>query len=94
MTGKRRLTTRISVGANGEADGSSGFPSISGDGRYVAFASRAGNLIAGPARGGGVLNIYVYDRSSATTVRISAAPDGTPGSKDSEYPITSPTDAS
>ena len=37
-----------------------------------------------------MLNIYVYDRSSATTVRISAAPDGTPGGKDSEYPITSP----
>jgi Tol biopolymer transport system component len=84
------VTTRISVGANGEADGSSEFPSISGDGRYVAFASRAGNLMAGPARDGGVLNIYVYDRSSATTVRVSAAPDGTPGGKDSEYPITSP----
>ena len=42
------LATRVSTDANGsQADGSSSVSSISSDGRYVAFASDATNLVAG-----------------------------------------------
>ena len=50
--------TRVSVpDGGGEADGASTTPSISGDGRCVAFASLATNLLAGDTNG--VYDIYV-----------------------------------
>ncbi|KAA3609159.1 MAG: hypothetical protein DWQ01_10090 [Planctomycetota bacterium] len=57
-----RTTVRVSVDSNGiEADGGeSRWPSISDDGRFVAFHSRAGNLAAGMAPG--ILHAYVHDR--------------------------------
>lgn len=55
-------TTRVSVGAGGaQADRSSLFPSISGDGRRVAFQSAATNLITPPYTGGKT-QIFVRDR--------------------------------
>ncbi len=44
--------SRVSVGSAGVEGNSNSFrPSISGDGRFVAFASRAGNLVAGDTNG-------------------------------------------
>ena len=41
------LTTRVSVAKSGEeANGISGLPSLSADGKYVLFLSRANNLVA------------------------------------------------
>ena len=41
-------TTRVSVDSNGaQANGISGVPAISADGRYVAFESDATNLVSG-----------------------------------------------
>ena len=52
---------RVSVGSDGSAtDGPSITPTISDDGRYVAFASRATNLVA-PAPSGAFEQIYVAD---------------------------------
>ncbi|MFN8643863.1 MAG: hypothetical protein U0802_20210 [Candidatus Binatia bacterium] len=52
---------RVSVGSDGaETDGPSITPVISDDGRYVAFASRATNLVA-PSPGGAFEQIYVAD---------------------------------
>jgi len=48
---------------------------LSGDGRYVAFASAAGNLVAGDTNGG--FDAFVRDRSSGLTTRVSLASDGT-----------------
>lgn len=43
--GPRVLTFRVSAGANGlQGSAASNFPSISADGRYVAFVSKANNL--------------------------------------------------
>ncbi|MEP6593046.1 MAG: hypothetical protein ABJC51_05110, partial [Acidobacteriota bacterium] len=65
-------TTRISVSNGGlQGDAASGWPSVSGDGRYVAFASDASNLIAGEANG--VRYVYLYDRLANTTRRVSGA---------------------
>lgn len=52
---------RVSVGSDGAAgDGPSITPAISDDGRYVAFASRATNLVV-PAPSGAFEQIYVAD---------------------------------
>lgn len=53
-------TTRVSVGPGGvEANGASITPSMSADGRCVAFASAATNLLPGTPDTNGVLDIYV-----------------------------------
>jgi hypothetical protein len=68
-------TTLVSVGAGGvEANGFSNCPSISADGRYVAFSSTAGNLVAGDTNG--TSDVFVRDRVLGTTVRASVVGDG------------------
>ena len=63
-------TSRVSVTPDGgNADGNSQQPALSTDGRYVAFESDATNLVAGETSAG--TNIYVYDRQTQTTERVS-----------------------
>jgi hypothetical protein len=65
-------TTRVSVGPGGvQANAGSTNPAISGNGRYVAFASYATNLVAGDANGN-LLDVFVYDRNLGVTELISA----------------------
>jgi Tol biopolymer transport system component len=52
-------------------------PSISGDGRYVAFGSAASNLIVGDS--GGYFDVFVRDRLTGTTERVSVGTGGVPG---------------
>ncbi len=62
---------RVSVGAGGlEADGPSVTPSISADGRYVAFRSSATNLFFFFDTNA-VDDVFVYDRQLGVTERIS-----------------------
>lgn len=71
-------TTRASVASDGaEANGRSIRASISADGRYVAFASWASNLV--PDDTNGQPDIFVHDRQTGATVRASVASDGTEG---------------
>jgi len=75
MTG---TTERVSVGARGaQGDAGSFAPAISADGRYVAFASYAGNLVAGDSARSA--DVFVRDRLTGTTVRASVDSDGRPG---------------
>ncbi len=68
-------TTRVSVSSGGaQADGDSGLPSISSDGRYVAFDSSATNLVTGDTNG--VLDVFVRDRNTNTTTRVSLSSAG------------------
>ena len=81
-------TTLISVGTGGTtAAGRSITPSISADGRYVAFASSAANLVAGDSNGVG--DVFLRDRLSAVTTRVSVATGGGQGSGDSSTPAIS-----
>ncbi len=67
--------TRISVGVNGaESNGDSKSPAISQDGRYLAFESVASNLVANDTNGW--QDIFVYDRNTASTVRVSVSSSG------------------
>jgi Tol biopolymer transport system component len=64
------VTMRVSVSSAGrQANGSSGFPAISADGRYVAFASQASNLVAGDTNH--LSDIFVRDLATGKTSRVS-----------------------
>ena len=68
-------TERVSVGAGGlQANDFSAGPSISGDGRFVAFYSAASNLVAGDTNAR--YDVFVRDRVTATTLRASVGPGG------------------
>jgi Tol biopolymer transport system component len=68
-------TERVSLGANGvQANGLSSNPSISADGRFVAFESNASNLVPGDTNG--AQDIFVRDRQTGTTTRVSVVTGG------------------
>ena len=63
-------TERVSVTSSGsEANGDSFDPSVSADGRYIAFNSRARNLDARDTSSND--DVYVHDRQTGTTELIS-----------------------
>jgi Tol biopolymer transport system component len=69
------VTTRVSVNSAGvEANGPSGNPSISADGRYVVFESRATNLIT--KNPGKFQNIYDHDLVTGKTQRVNYPDSG------------------
>ncbi len=65
-------TTRVSVDSAGnQAIGNSYNPSISADGRFVAFPSETSNLVPGDTRN--LSDIFVRDLSTNTTTRLSVS---------------------
>jgi Tol biopolymer transport system component len=70
-------TVLVSRGANGKSNGSAFGPTISADGRKVAFESSATNL--DPADTDTAWDVYVRDVTAGTTQLVSRAsgPDGT-----------------
>jgi len=67
---KTGVTTRVSVGSAGrQANGSSGFSTISADGRYVAFSSLASNLVRHDKNG--LSDVFVRDLATGKTTRVS-----------------------
>lgn len=78
-------TERISLApGGGQGDAGSFLPSISNDGRFIAFTSDATNLVVGDTNG--KLDVFVYDRVTRTIVRVSETPDGEQGDGDSVGP--------
>jgi Tol biopolymer transport system component len=72
---RRSTTSRASISSAGvEGDGPSGKPSISANGRIVAFPSAAANLVK--SDGNGFEDIFVRDRARGTTVRVSVGREG------------------
>jgi archaellum component FlaF (FlaF/FlaG flagellin family) len=88
-------TTRVSVASDGaQANGSCYEPSISADGRYVAFESLASNLVPGdtnavPGDPWTGLDVFVRDTVAGTTTRVSVASDGTEANGDTGEPSIS-----
>jgi N-acetylglucosamine-6-sulfatase len=73
-----KAVDRVSVpAAGGQSNASSELPAISADGRYVAFHSSATNLVAADTNGAS--DVFVRDRQSGTTERVSVASDGAQG---------------
>ncbi len=80
----RRLS-RVSIASNGgQADGGSYDPTVSSDGRFVAFWSDATNLVENDTNGCG--DAFVHDRWSGQTSRVSVASDGSEGNGISREP--------
>jgi Tol biopolymer transport system component/ribosomal protein L24E len=84
-TGNVALVSQSSSGAIGN-NGSDG-PTISANGRKIAFQSDATNLVAGDTNG--VTDIYLRDLDTGQTTRVSAAADGTGADKSSRSPSIS-----
>jgi len=81
-------TTRVSVDRQGvEGNATSEEPSISADGRFVAFVSMASNLVANDTNG--QRDAFVHDRTTGRTHRVSVASDGSQGDGPSYDPILS-----
>src|SRR4028118_979753 len=81
-------TTRVSLDSAGnQGNRDSSFPSISADGRFVAFASDASNIVPGDTNNRS--DIFVRDRLTNTTTRVSVDSAGNQGNRDSNYPSIS-----
>lgn len=78
-------TERVSLSSAGAQGGEESFgTSITPDGRYVAFASRAPNLVPGDTNG--QTDAFIRDRRTGTTTRISVSARGTQGNSESTFP--------
>jgi len=81
-------TERVSVDSAGsEANSESAEPSLSADGRFVAFVSDASNLVAGDTNL--AIDIFVRDRLLGTTERVSVDSAGAQGNSDCNLPSIS-----
>ncbi len=84
-TGETTIVSVNSAGQQGNSD--SGWPAISADGRYVAFASLATNLVTGDTNN--TWDIFLHDRQTGETRRVSVTSGGGQGDGASEYPTIS-----
>jgi len=81
-------TERVSVNSSGAQGAQVSYaPSISADGRYVAFASRAANLVPGDSNKSD--DVFVHDRQTGRTERVSVNTAGVQGNASSFAPYIS-----
>ena len=86
--GEEVLAERVSISSLGdESNGDSVNPALSADGNLVAFESRASNLVVGDTNGQG--DIFVHNRQTGVTTRVSIATGGGEGNGDSVNPALS-----
>src|SRR5262249_55525968 len=85
QTGTTELVSIDSAGI--QADGDSFQSAVSDDGRFVVFDSAATNLVADDTNGHG--DIFVRDRQTGTTERVSVDNTGIQGNADSYGPTLS-----
>jgi len=84
-TGNR---SRVSVASDGtQGNGASAVPSLSADGRYVAFNSQATNLVTGDTNAAS--DVFIRDRQTGTTTRDSLDGDEAQGNNSSSTPSIS-----
>src|SRR5690606_33451585 len=84
-TGRTTLVSRSTAGVQGN-NFSTG-AAISADGRYVAFGSFASNLVPGDTNG--TWDVFVHDRQTGVTTRVSVDSNGTEGNLPSSSPAIS-----
>ena len=77
-------TTRASVSSSGaQATGDSADPAVSSDGRFIAFVSAAANLVTNDKNG--LKDVFVRDRKTGRTERVSISSSGAEGNGDSGH---------
>ena len=83
-----QTTERVSVSSTGvEANAASTWAVISVDGRFVAFESTASNLVPGDTNN--VSDVFVHDRQTGRTIRVSESDFGVQGNAGSFAPAVS-----
>lgn len=88
VLGAQEYIERVSTASNGsEGNDDSHGASISADGRYVAFDSDATNLVADDTEAWP--DVFVHDRQTDETRRVSVSSDGEAGSLFSVVPVIS-----
>jgi Tol biopolymer transport system component len=84
----RGLTSLVSRGADGKLpSGASYSPALSADGHYVAFVSKADNLV--PRDRNRESDVFVYDVKGESTTLVSASSKGEAANADSRQPAMS-----
>jgi Tol biopolymer transport system component len=89
------VTEKVSVNSAGdEANAGAASPTVSADGRYVAFHSSASNLVPGDTevcydRPYNCTDIFVHDRQTGVTELVSVSSAGNPGNWHSSLPSIS-----
>jgi Tol biopolymer transport system component len=85
VSGSTELVSLDSSGAQGKDGSKCGW--ISADGRYVVLTSSASNLVAGDTNGS--TDVFVRDRLSGTTERVSVDSSGAQANKGSDWGMIS-----
>lgn len=86
-------TAALSSAASGafirgaQGDGPSSDPSVSADGRYVAFASAASNLVPGDENG--LQDVFLHDRQTGATILLSRGVNDEGANGFSDAPVMS-----
>ncbi|HWP30918.1 MAG TPA: hypothetical protein VNK96_04215 [Fimbriimonadales bacterium] len=79
-------TTRVSVSSSGaEGNGDCANPSLNEDGRFVGFDSLANNFVSNDTNG--FSDVFVHDRQTGKTIRISISSSGMQGNFNSFFPF-------
>jgi hypothetical protein len=83
------VTTRVSVSSSGEQANNQTFynGNLSADGHYITYESWASNLVMGDTNG--KRDVFLYDRMTGETTRISLSAAGVQGNDVSAYPAVS-----
>lgn len=82
-------TERVSVAdGGGQSAGVASSPALSADGRFVAFVSSGDDLVAGDTNA--VADVFVHDRDTGATTRVSVAGGGAQANGASAEPSISP----
>ncbi len=83
-----QITELVSVSSSGvQGNGDSSYNAFSADGRYVAFCSKARNLVSGDTNGH--QDVFVRDRQLGITERVSISNTGDQANGDSYDPVLS-----
>jgi uncharacterized repeat protein (TIGR01451 family) len=85
QTGTMSIVSRASDGT--QANDHSGAPVISASGRYVAFVSRASNLIPGDANS--TFDVFVHDLQTGVTALVSVSSGGAQANYGASHPVIS-----
>jgi len=82
------ITRLVSVDSSGcQSDQGGGEPAVSSDGRYIAFQSGGSDLVSGETNNSA--DVFVHDRQTGITERVSIDSDGIQGNGWSTRPDTS-----
>jgi archaellum component FlaF (FlaF/FlaG flagellin family) len=80
-----KTTTRMSATATGRQGNRGSFRPAVTDGRYATFSSAASNLVPGDTNG--FMDVFLWDRFSHKSVRVSVSGHGAQGNGDSTYGV-------